>query len=242
MKSYQISREGQVLGEFVEAQIQEGLQTGYFRSSDWCWSEGMTEWQGVGAVFPRPQAQPQFVSHPLPMPPGLEAKPSESEPAVVNPYAAPKASVIRKTSAPASKLQETATRNSRFAANLMDNLIMVICFLPAGFLDDSKDWTNPGDMWMLVGLGAFFLVLVFNCIYIASNGQTIGKKMTGIRVVRMDDGEKAGFLRIVFLRFVVAQGLLGMIPFWNLIDILCIFGEERRCLHDKIAGTKVINA
>lgn len=239
MKSYQISREGQVLGEFVEAQIQEGLQTGYFRSSDWCWSEGMTEWQGVGAVFPRPQPMS------LPFQPLVEPdpRPVETSPLDLNPYAAPKATGVRRIGSPAKKLIEPASRGSRFVANILDNLSLILCFLPTGFLKETAPFSSLSDIWVFVGVGAFFLVVVFNCIYIVSNGQTIGKKMAGIRIVRMDGGdEKAGFFRIVFLRSFVAQGLLGIIPLWNLIDILFIFGEERRCLHDKIADTQVINA
>jgi uncharacterized RDD family membrane protein YckC len=240
MKSYQISREGQVLGEFVESQIQEGLQSGYFRPSDWCWSDGMTEWQGVGAVFRQPQPQPSFVPHSLPPPPESEVR--SFEPAVLNPYAAPKANVMRTMSPAVRQRIEPASLGARFGANFIDNLILVLCFLPTGLLGVSEEVGNPADTWMLVGLGVFAVVLVLNCAFIASNGQTIGKRMVGIRTVRMDDGEKAGFLRIVFLRFLVGQGLLGMIPLWNLIDILFIFGDERRCLHDKIAGTQVIDA
>jgi len=37
------------------------------------------------------------------------------------------------------------------------------------------------------------------------------------------------------------NGLIGLVvPFYGLVDILFIFGSERRCLHDLIAGTVVV--
>jgi uncharacterized RDD family membrane protein YckC len=64
--------------------------------------------------------------------------------------------------------------------------------------------------------------------------------MIGIKVVR-SDGSKASLGRIFWLRNFV-NGLLGIIPFYQLIDILFIFGDQRQCLHDKIADTIVVKA
>ena len=54
--------------------------------------------------------------------------------------------------------------------------------------------------------------------------------------------------RIVLLRalpLMIAGVLLSFVPPGNivlLIDGVVIFGHERRCLHDYIAGTKVVKA
>jgi uncharacterized RDD family membrane protein YckC len=226
MKSYQIAREGQALGEFVEAQIQEGLQTGYFLPTDWCWSEGMAEWQGLGGLFQQPRSLPA---------------PNMVMEAAVNPYAAPRSNVVRPSNTP-KRLLQRASLGARFGANLLDNLTMVACVVPFAFLSDSNDLEQNDMTYLAGGLGLLLLLVIVNCIFLITNGQTIGKKMVGIRTARMDDGEKAGFFQIVFLRFLIAQGLLGMIPLWGLIDILFIFGSEQRCLHDKIAGTQVLDA
>ena len=99
-----------------------------------------------------------------------------------------------------------------------------------------------------------FVYLAYG-LYLIINGQTIGKKIFGIRVVR-SDGSRAGFWRCVFIRWFIAgliiQALtmaislvpiIGWIigPFVGLIGLLMIFGETRRCLHDRIADTLVIN-
>ncbi len=51
--------------------------------------------------------------------------------------------------------------------------------------------------------------------------------------------------RLVFLRY-GGPGLIGQIPFlgslFSLLDALFIFSEERRCIHDHFADTKVVVA
>jgi uncharacterized RDD family membrane protein YckC len=38
------------------------------------------------------------------------------------------------------------------------------------------------------------------------------------------------------------NSLIGIIPLYTIIDLLFIFGEQRQCLHDKIADTIVVKA
>jgi hypothetical protein len=57
------------------------------------------------------------------------------------------------------------------------------------------------------------------------------------------DGDAPGFWRGVFLRsWVVA--VLGAVPMLgsliSLVNALLVFSEGRRCLHDRIAGTRVL--
>jgi uncharacterized RDD family membrane protein YckC len=59
-------------------------------------------------------------------------------------------------------------------------------------------------------------------------------------VVR-SDGSPVSLGRIFWLRNVV-NILLGIIPFYSLIDSLLIFGETRQCVHDKLADTIVVRA
>jgi uncharacterized RDD family membrane protein YckC len=63
-------------------------------------------------------------------------------------------------------------------------------------------------------------------------------------VVRRD-GSRASLGRIFWLRNFV-NGIPGAIPVigyvYFLVDSLFIFGARRRCIHDLIAGTIVINA
>jgi uncharacterized RDD family membrane protein YckC len=64
----------------------------------------------------------------------------------------------------------------------------------------------------------------------------------GIKIVKMD-GSPCGFVSGVLLREIVLSGA-GFIPFIGkvigLVDAVMIFGDQRRCLHDQLAGTKVV--
>ncbi len=89
-------------------------------------------------------------------------------------------------------------------------------------------------------VGPFLLGMYYMSI-LTRDGQTLGKKIMKIRIVRFDDGSNPGFGRAIGLR-VFLNGLLGFIPFYALVDVLFIFGSQQRCIHDYIAGTKVVQA
>jgi uncharacterized RDD family membrane protein YckC len=96
-------------------------------------------------------------------------------------------------------------------------------------------------------LASFVGVLIWNAITVVlvqRNGQTIGKKLLGIKVVR-SDGSKASLGRIFWLRNVIFL-IVGLVPLVGvvlvLLDLLMIFGEARQCLHDRIADTIVVRA
>ncbi len=100
-------------------------------------------------------------------------------------------------------------------------------------------------VWMYVGL---FFVIAVQAVFIAVNGQNIGKLIAGVRVVSLD-GSKAGFIRGALIRFIVPVSLiflLNVIPMLGflflVVDYCFMFREDRRCLHDLMAGTKVVKA
>ena len=55
----------------------------------------------------------------------------------------------------------------------------------------------------------------------------------------LETGENGGFKANVLLR-VFAQALLYAIPGYFIADTLFIFREDRRCLHDQVSGTVVV--
>lgn len=71
------------------------------------------------------------------------------------------------------------------------------------------------------------------------DGQTIGKKIVSIRIVSVETGQNAGFGSNVVMRAWV-NSLLSTIPFCAFVDILFIFRDDQRCIHDLIAGTHVV--
>ena len=161
-----------------------------------------------------------------------------------NPYAPPRAQVSDVTNA--SDELELAGRGIRLGAFLLDALIgLILVYLPlimGGLFDNWGTGTAP-RISPIAGLLALIGVVVWiwsTVLYVARNGQTIAKKWLGIKVVR-SDGSKASLGRIFWLRNVV-NALVGIIPFYFLIDHLVIFSDSRQCVHDKIADTIVVVA
>ena len=93
--------------------------------------------------------------------------------------------------------------------------------------------------------GVLLLVLMIaNLYFLATRGQTLGKMVCKIKIVDLA-GQNPGFVKAFLLRSVV-PGIIGAVPilgpFFSLADPLFIFREDRRCLHDLIAGTNVVKA
>jgi uncharacterized RDD family membrane protein YckC len=166
-----------------------------------------------------------------------------------NPYAPPQAEVGDAIDRDAGA--ELASRGARLGAALLDGLIAsVLIGLPllVGMNFDAAaagNWETAFTPvgWILAGIGS--LVYTVITIYLVhKNGQTIAKKIVGIKVVR-SDRSRASLGRIFWLRNVV-NGIPGAIPYignvYGLVDSLFIFGESRQCIHDKIADTIVVNA
>ncbi len=74
-------------------------------------------------------------------------------------------------------------------------------------------------------------------------GQTLGKRIVGIAIVTMDN-RVPPFFQLITQRY-LTQWVAGMVPviglFLRLVDVLAIFRPDRRCIHDHLAKTKVID-
>jgi uncharacterized RDD family membrane protein YckC len=169
---------------------------------------------------------------------------------MANPYAPPQA-VVADVVDP--RVQNTpAERGTRLAAHILDSLIfgvMVGAWVFAGLVVGGTTGTGPNarpnfNAAMLTGLAIGSVGFIAWCwltvVFVMRNGQSIAKRLLHIKVVR-SDGSPVTLGRIFWLRN-VANIALGLIPFYGLVDPLFIFGEQRQCLHDKIADTIVVKA
>lgn len=165
------------------------------------------------------------------------------------------------TAAPVAADTELAGRDARLGAFLLDYVLGILATLPgmlmmgpiffsllrqaaAGHEPDlsTVDMAGFGAGLVVMLLGGLVLMVV-QVVLLSTRGQTIGKRLLGIRVVLYAGGGPAGFLHAWLLRNVVPF-LIQLIPwigfaFW-IVDVCFIFTAERRCLHDLIAGTKVV--
>lgn len=152
---------------------------------------------------------------------------------------------------------QLADRSQRIAAKLIDfGLLFIVSSIfalgwePSRWLTFFVRGMNLSAMSQglltreqLSSLGGWTLVLllIIQWLMLACEGQTIGKKALGIRVVDEATGKSGGFTPNVLWRSWVNH-LLYFIPFYPLADALLIFRDDRRCAHDLLAGTKVVRA
>ncbi len=149
---------------------------------------------------------------------------------------------------------EAATRLSRLGAALIDGLILALPGIALAVLVPMALVTRSlGSLMLVVPLAGLFLlgVLVAQIVLLVKNGQTIGKKALGIRMIT-SEGEIPSIWRVFFLRwlpFAVAATVVelvfkirGLGNLIYLIDAVLIFQPTRRCLHDLFADTHVVKA
>lgn len=166
------------------------------------------------------------------------------DPNSVNPYQPPSPGVgyVMDLGTRPSELT-LADVGTRFVGAMLDGLLYIPVVIP-GFvlqvmLGDSGDFAPLALGSMFVGILGLAVVQWY---MITTSGQSIAKRWLNMRIVRLD-GSSVNFLHGVVLRSWV-MGFLTNIPmlgaFVGLVDGLMIFGNDRRCLHDRIADTMVI--
>jgi uncharacterized RDD family membrane protein YckC len=176
-----------------------------------------------------------------------------SRPEAENPYAPPKSDVNVGTQPPAVA-GELAERGTRFLSQMVDGLILLVVLVPAlitGMEGGVFHGGGPtvlfraftaGTAGVVSGLAWVGFVL-FQAYLVTTTGQSIAKRWFRIKIVKLD-GSPVNFLSGVLLRswlLMVLQQIPGINMSAGLLDALFIFRQDRRCIHDLIAGTKVIN-
>ncbi len=103
----------------------------------------------------------------------------------------------------------------------------------------------PGFVWLyVVVLGSMFvtsLVMVaYETVAVGRYGRTLGMAWLDLRPVRLD-GTALGWGRV--LARAVIFWLAGFMGWIGLLDPLwCLWDDRRQCLHDKVAGSVMINS
>jgi uncharacterized RDD family membrane protein YckC len=160
-----------------------------------------------------------------------------------NPYRAPSAALA--DVADTAEL-ELAGLGHRFGAAMIDQLIASAFILPIGYLTGMMDFTGrhraPLGTSIIMAAVGFAIFSLLHGYFLARNGQTIGKKIVGIRIVDLD-GNRPRLRQALGARYGIVY-LFNSLPaiggLVSLLDILFIFRRDRRCLHDLVAGTKVV--
>lgn len=231
-----LGADGKEYGPVATAKIHEWVNGGRANLMTKARRDGETAWKNLGEF-------PEFAAV-------TGAAPAAATPAPVVPTLAPGSAADSLATGPTLIL---AGRWPRLGAQILDGIIGCCVALPgfavllAAGIFSRPD--HPNGALMVVGFGVLGILLLGLAVYqiyrLSTCGQTIGKKLLGIKIVNHVDGSNPGFVKAFLLRGFV-NGLIGAVPFvggiYSLVDICFIFRDDKRCIHDLIAGTQVVQA
>lgn len=246
-----LARNNQQAGPYTLEQVNQMLASQQILLTDLAWHEGMTEWKALGEL-----TQGKLVYQPI----------GHSTP-VINTNSSVNETIRQIRVEP--KIHELASIPSRALAKIIDLLLWLpIAAIPSFFFNESqykqlfelqkqmqsaevastKAAELQHQLFTLIPIEAWHSMLVYVVIMLAIQaflltkfGQSIGKKIVGIKIVDAESNGKVNLTRIFLLRSIVFIILnLLFMPISTIIDYAFALGQKRQALHDKIARTKVI--
>lgn len=135
-----------------------------------------------------------------------------------------------------------ATRGDRLLGAIIDGIVHILATIPFFMFIGMEKLQDPDFATTAQGLLYGLLVtLILQGYLLYYYSQTVGKHFMGTRIEHLD-GSRANIKTI--LKRILPMTLMTAIPgvgqlIAGLVDPLCIFGKEKRCLHDYIAKTRV---
>ncbi len=149
-----------------------------------------------------------------------------------------------------SHIYTYATFLQRFGATLIDlvllgvfvflmTVIPSIIFVLLSALVFKSDQASSifGLVQIALQLLTYILCIIYPIYFTGKTGQTLGKKALHIKVVQLSTGEHPSFVQ-AFVREIIgkiiSQLIFGLGYLWPLWD------EKKQAIHDKIAGTIVV--
>ncbi|OEH92449.1 RDD family protein [Bacillus solimangrovi] len=121
----------------------------------------------------------------------------------------------------------------RFFAAILDNILMLVTIsLPLSYFFGKSD---AGEFLYLTITNIYLIV-----VPVMWNGYLIGKKLTGMRVVKLN-GDKVSISTMIVRQigggflYIISFGILFIVSFF-----MVILRKDHRAIHDIIAGTIVI--
>lgn len=165
-----------------------------------------------------------------------------------NPYASPSQFGAPN---PAAGPMRLADLGKRFLGALVDGLVGLVLVGPGYVMmivgGASAGDDKPGALFFLgaaVMLVGGLLTLAAQVYLLATRSQTIGKLVMKTQIVDFQTGQRADLVHALLIRL-IANGLIGAIPcigaIYSIVDICFIFREDRRCIHDLLAKTVVVD-
>ena len=250
-----LARNNQQAGPYTLEQLNQMLASQQVLLTDLVWHEGMSEWKALGELTQGKLVyQPEGYIAPNPFP-------------AHNPLSNSTLGKV-KIEKKVTLNNEDASIPTRVLAKIIDLLLWLpAAAIPSFFLqaeqfnelseiqqkmqaaDSSTQAMQlqqqlftliPTEAWIAMFI-YLLIMLGIQAFMLAKSGQSIGKKLTKIKIVDAETSEKVSLMRAFTLRsfLFIILNLLFM-PFITILDHAFAFGEKRQTLHDKLVKTKVV--
>lgn len=154
---------------------------------------------------------------------------------------------------------QLASLLQRFLGALIDAIFPNLFVIPGVilmwigmFIMAQQADTNSGraDLSIFIFIGfimiaiGFVITLGVQIFLLIQRSQTLGKYVIKSQIVDFETGQPADFVKSFVLRGIVNSVICSIPcvgPIYSLVDIFFIFRDDRRCVHDLLAGTTVID-
>ena len=250
-----LARDNQQAGPYTLEQLNQMLASQQVMLTDLAWHQGMPEWKALGELTKGKLVyEPVGYTAPTPSPEQTPLKNSSM-------------GKVQSGKKPTQN-SELASITTRILAKIIDLLLWLpAAAIPSFFLKpdqfnqlsdiqqkmQSADTSTQAvqlqqELFTLIPIEAWQTMFVYIIIMLgiqafllAKSGQSIGKKLTKIKIVDAENGEKVSLMRVFTLRsfiFIILNMLF--MPLITIIDHVFALSEKRQTLHDKLARTKVI--
>ena len=255
-----LARNNQQAGPYSLEQVNQMLASQQILLTDLAWHQGMTEWKALGEL-----TQGQMIYQPQGYQAPIAAAPENPFSQDSNASITKNVQVTKKSelaSIPARVLAKiidvllwipaTFILTAFFSSNeqiKFGQLNEKIMTLALSGSQDMQLLTQlqteltamiPSIAWISAGL-YLLIMLVIQGFLLAKSGQSIGKKITKIKIVDAETDVKVSLMRSFTLRSIVLiLPTLYFIPLFTLLDSAFALGKKRQTLHDKLAKTKVV--
>lgn len=143
--------------------------------------------------------------------------------------------------------EDSASRWARLWAYLIDSIILILPYVAVFYLTDYWEIVSNTDIsiagQLLVLLLGFAQYLILNGYLLHKRGQSIGKWALGIKIVSIKTNKIIPLWKVFFFRY-LPPVMVAMLPLIGivlaLVNDLFIFRKDKRCIHDHLAGTRVV--
>ncbi|MEJ2131726.1 MAG: RDD family protein [Gammaproteobacteria bacterium] len=161
----------------------------------------------------------------------------------IDPYATPDAELADDTLTGRALASRGARMLGAGVDALIGGVIAFLVYVVSGYWDDvlANDLSYAEMLgFSVLGFVTFFLVHGYA---LAHRGQTLGKMVAGTQIVDYQTDELLPLRKLAAQRYLPIVAVAS-IPFVGnllaVVNVLFIFRRDRRCVHDHIAGSKVV--